>query len=167
MSKWSAAHGREKRSMLCHVSPVHIPSHNPNLSENEVHFKNSRRRRRDFGVSWSVLSWASLCSERANLWVKRLIFWILEGCSLCAVAANFLLAVKKKKKGAFASQKEICEDNGPEVEARLHNCSSVQESQAQVFFLFPLLLSLKWFHVGECSHPSAPFMSHILCCGRP
>lgn len=31
---------------------------------------------------------------------------------------------------------EICEDNGPEVEARLHNCSSVQESQAQVFFFF-------------------------------
>lgn len=97
MSKWSAAHGREKRSMLCHVSPVHIPSHNPNLSENEVHFKNSRRRRRDFGVSWSVLSWASLCSERANLWVKRLIFWILEGCLLRAVAANFLLAVQKKR----------------------------------------------------------------------
>lgn len=27
---------------------------------------------------------ASLFSERANLWVKRLIFWILEGCSRCA-----------------------------------------------------------------------------------
>lgn len=49
---------------------------------------------------------------------------------------KFLISGSKKK------VQEICEDNGPEVEARLHNCSSVQESQAQVFF-FPLLLSLK------------------------
>lgn len=40
---------------------------------------------------------ASLCSERPNLWLKRLIFGILEGCSLRAIAANFLLAVLEGK----------------------------------------------------------------------